>query len=52
MKGFLKRLLGVVLLSTTWWVCIIQFFSWLVRGKGVAIIDRYFEWMVFDLMDA
>ena len=51
MKGFIKRLIGLILMLTTWWVLIIQFIAWVFRGRELAIIDKYMGWIVFDLME-
>lgn len=52
MKGFLKRLLGLILIVLFIVpLLLIQFTSWLFRGKGVGIFTRFMDWISFDLVD-
>lgn len=52
MKGFLKRLLGLILIVLfVVPLLLIQFISWLFRGKGFELIIEFLDWIFFDLMD-
>ena len=52
MKGFLKRLSGLILMVLfAIPLGMFQFASWLFRGKDIEIITRFMDWIAFDIMD-
>lgn len=51
MKGFLKRLTGILLLITTAPIIFIaQPISWLICGKTIPLVDKYMDWVDTKLL--
>ena len=50
MKGFLRRLLGLFLLAILLPLSVMQVFTWLIRGRGSKRLDKFLEWVLFDLL--
>lgn len=53
MKGFIKRISGLILLFMLSLPLLgLNFTFWLIRGKGSERIDKFMDWVVFDLMES
>lgn len=52
MKGFLKRLAGVLLLIATAPIIFIgQPISWLISGKTSSFLNKYMNWIDNELLE-